>query len=181
MEITVDRASWSEDASGFWVKLRTEDKHKALELMQMDKPHTVTIEPKKEKRSLEANKYMWQLLGELAAVVGNTNKDELYLKYLRAVGIFKDFTLTEDEAKTFEYVWHQMGTVGWPTERVDYDQDGERVIVRAYYGTSRYNTRQMSRLIDAVVQDCQSVGIETKTPAEIADMMSLWAEGAKRG
>ena len=36
-----------------------------------------------------------------------------------------------------------------------------------YYGSSVYDTKQMSALIDHIVQDCKALGIETKTPAEI--------------
>ena len=34
----------------------------------------------------------------------------------------------------------------------------------------------MSRLIDNVVQDCQAVGIETKTPDELALLKSRWSD-----
>ena len=36
--------------------------------------------------------------------------------------------------------------------------------------------KQMSRLIDNVVQDCQAVGIETKTPDELALLKSRWSD-----
>jgi hypothetical protein len=34
----------------------------------------------------------------------------------------------------------------------------------------------MSRLIDAVVEDCKAVGIETMTPAELDALVSRWGE-----
>ena len=46
--------------------------------------------------------------------------------------------------------------------------------VLAYFGASLYTTPQMSRLIDMVIEDCKENGIETKTPNEIAEMLSLW-------
>jgi len=57
--------------------------------------------------------------------------------------------------------------------------DGENVIIRCYYGSSQYNTKQMSRLISNTVQDCQAVGINTMTPNEIAEMLSLWGSEPK--
>jgi hypothetical protein len=36
-----------------------------------------------------------------------------------------------------------------------------------YYGSSTYNTAQMSLLIDHLVQDAKALGIETMTPQEL--------------
>lgn len=132
------------------------------------KPRKYVAEIKefREKRSLDANAYFWVILDKIAEALART-KEELYLEYVKKVGPFKDFTLTEDEAKTFRVAWNRLG-IGWPTEQVDYDQDGDRVVIRAYYGSSTYNTKQMSRLIDMVVEDAKGLGIETMTPEELA-------------
>lgn len=132
----------------------------------------VTVKKFRRRRSLDANAYMWVLLDKLAAALG-VKKEELYLEYIRRYGIFKDFTLTEDEAKTFRVVWEAFGT-GWPTQQVDYAPDGEHIVIRAYYGSSRYDTRRMSRLIDAVVEDCKEQGIETMTPEQLAGLLEAW-------
>ena len=51
--------------------------------------------------------------------------------------------------------------------------------VTLYYGSSTYDTEQMSRLIDNVVQDCKALDIETETPERLAMMMEAWGnEGA---
>jgi hypothetical protein len=50
-----------------------------------------------------------------------------------------------------------------------------------YYGSSSYNTKQMSRLINNIVQECQILGIETKTPDEIANMLNLWESEVVNG
>jgi hypothetical protein len=49
-------------------------------------------------------------------------------------------------------------------------------VIRAYYGSSTYNTKQMSRLIDAIVEDCKEMDIETLTPRELDAMKSRWGE-----
>lgn len=148
-----------EDCRGLW-----DDLH--------DKEVEVTIKRFHKKRSLTANSYMWVLLDKMAQVL-HVTKEELYLDYIRRLGMFKDFTLTEDEAKTFRVVWENFGT-GWPTEQVDYDADGEKVVIRAYYGSSRYNTKQMGRLIDEVVQDCKDLEIETLPPYKLDALIGAW-------
>lgn len=138
----------------------------------------------KEKRSLNANAYLWLLCGKLAEALSNEKtsytKDDIYRNAIKEVGVYKDFeNLSQSDAKTLRHAWEMLGT-GWITEQVDYMPDGENVIVRCYYGSSQYNVKQMSRLIDNIVQDCQAVGVETKTPDEIANMLSLWGEERRK-
>ena len=51
----------------------------------------------------------------------------------------------------------------------------EFIHVKAGIGTHLYNTAEMSKFIEGVIQEAQALGIETKTPNEITQMMSLWA------
>ena len=52
-------------------------------------------------------------------------------------------------------------------------------MIRAYYGSSTYNSKQMSRLIDMAVQDCREQGIEVLPPERLAGMMEEWGCGTK--
>lgn len=146
---------------------------------------SIKIGKYREKRSLDANAYMWVLCGKLADKLSGTTKikhtkEDIYKNAIREIGVFKDFQgLSATDAKTLRHAWEMLGT-GWITEQVDFMPDGENVIVRCYYGSSQYNTKQMSRLIDNIVQDCEAVGIETKTPDEIANLLSLWGEENKK-
>ena len=144
-----------------------------------DKTYLAELKEFREKRSLDANAYCWKLMDELARAIGGT-KEDLYLRYVKECGPFKDFTLSEDEAKTFRVAWEKLGT-GWPTEQVDYAQDGDRVVVRAYYGSSTYNSKQMSRLIDSIVEDCKNVGVETLTPDKIVLLKEDWDAQRNKG
>lgn len=101
-----------------------------------------------EKRSLNANAYMWTLCSMLAEKLSNDKvkyvKEDIYRKEIKEAGI-------------------------WAA-------DGNKEVIRFYYGSSRYNKNQMQRLLNNLVQDCQAVGIETKTPDEIANLVSLWEQ-----
>ena len=133
------------------------------------KKYSLEVKEYREKRSLDANGYLWVLLDKIADVLGRT-KEDLYLQYVRQCGPYKDFTLTEEEAKTFRVAWSRLGT-GWPTEQVDFAHDGNHVVIRAYYGSSQYNTKQMSRLLDMVVQDAKELGIETMQQEELKSLL----------
>lgn len=143
----------------------------------------IEIERYRDKRSLSANNYCWTLCGKIADKLADddirNNKDSVYREAIRQIGIYKDFhDLDPEEAKTLRIAWKSIGT-GWITEQVDYSQDGDKVTIRCYYGSSQYNTKQMSRLIDNLKQDCEALGIPTETPEETAKRLSLWEEGAK--
>jgi hypothetical protein len=132
----------------------------------------IKIKKHREKRSLNANSYLWVLCDRLAEKIGST-KIEIYRDAIRDVGIFKDFTLSPNEAPSLEKAWSMLGT-GWLTERIGFDDDN--VFVRCYYGSSMYNKRQMARLLDYIIQDCKNVGVETMTPEEIARLKAVWGE-----
>lgn len=136
------------------------------------KPYTADIKKYRQKRSLDANAYAWKLMDELAQAIRST-KEEVYRRAVREVGIFKDFHLQENEVQSFCKLWERQG-IAWVTERLDYQQDGNNAVIRAYYGSSVYNTRQMSRLIDYIVEDCKAVGIETLTPEKLAALKEDW-------
>lgn len=48
------------------------------------------------------------------------------------------------------------------------------VQIQAYFGSSQYDTKQMSRLIDGIIYEARELGIETATPEEVALMKSRW-------
>lgn len=43
-----------------------------------------------------------------------------------------------------------------------------------YYGSSTFDTKQMARLIDNIVQDCKALGIETLTPQQLDALKEEW-------
>lgn len=183
LTLTAVKAAVEPSEGGVWFKVLVPYSEAQMArqfvLRQKDKPYTVEVKEKREKRSLDANAYFWKLISDLAEAVGST-KEELYLRYVKDFGPFRDFVLTEEEAKTFRTAWSMLGS-GWPTEQVDFTPDGEKVVVRAYYGSSTYNTRQMSRLIDSVVEDCNAVGVETLPPERLEAMKEDWNAQRNKG
>ena len=136
---------------------------------------SVKIDKHREKRSLDANAYCWVLMDKLAAKL-NTTKEEIYRTTIREIGGVSEVVCVQDEAvENLCEKWSSNG-LGWQTDTMPSKIDGCTIVV-LYYGSSTYDTAQMSRLIDNIVQDCEAVGVDTKTPDEIADMLSLWEQG----
>ena len=130
-----------------------------------DKELKAEIKPFKAKRSLSANAYAFVLINKLAEKL-NISPQEVYKNAIRHIGGVSTVVCCQDRAvEEFCRGWENNG-IGWQTETLDSKIDGCTNII-CYYGSSTYDTKQMSRLIDNIVQDCKAVGIETMTPAEL--------------
>ena len=122
---------------------------------------------KKKKRSKNANAYFWELLQQLCEEM-NIDVIEEYKKRVKELGIFKQWEIDTKNVPTFEKLWCDRG-IAWFTEKVE--ELDNKTILNAYYGSSSYNSKQMSRLIDNLVQDCRSVGIKTLEDIEIEELI----------
>jgi hypothetical protein len=138
---------------------------------------SVKLDKHRKKRSLDANAYFWVLVSELASVTGR-KKEDVYRDAIRDIGGNSETVCIKTEAaEKFRNAWEKNG-LGWVTEQIPSKLSG-CVNVILYYGSSTYDTSQMSRLIDNIVQDCKAVGVQVMTPDELADMMSRWSEYEK--
>lgn len=136
---------------------------------------SVVIKKHREKRSLDANAYFWVLLDKLADKIG-TSKEFIYRSYIKDIGGNSEVVCVKDKAveKLCE-CWKHNG-LGWQTDRLPSKIEGCTNVI-LYYGSSTYDTKQMSRLIDNVVADCKEQGIETMTPDELCKLKEAWGHG----
>lgn len=143
---------------------------------QYDQLHTsdISIEIKKYRkpRSLDANAYAWVLIDKLAARLSMT-KVEVYRELIRNIGGVSQTVCVKSEAvESLRTGWARNG-LGWFSEEVPSKLDGCTNVI-LYFGSSSYDTAQMSRLIDLLIEDCKAQGIETATPDEIAKYKEEW-------
>ena len=145
-----------------------------IEELKNENKLDVELRKHRKKRSLDANSYFWKLLQELCELAEIDIIGE-YKRRIKELGIFRRFKIEKDNIKTFEKMWTSQG-MAWFCEVADttYIENIEFKIINAYYGSSSYNSKQMSRLIDGVVQDCEIYGIETKPKEEIESLLKEW-------
>ena len=152
--------------------LKTKDPE-AIRWLYKFQPGEYAITKTRKKRSLDANAYLWVLVGKIAAAVGIPS-DEVYRNAIRDAGEYTPLPIRTDAVEEFSRKWSQGGT-GWFIDVLDDSKLQGYKLVRAFYGSSTYDSAQMSRLIDNVVQDAKALGIETLTPAELARMKSCFS------
>ena len=151
-----------QSAANMYQELKDEDKLK------------IKIDKYREKRSHDANSYAWALMDKLAEKMEEPKQD-IYRGYIRDIGGNSDIYCIQDKAvDRFRQTWSNYG-LGWVTDTMPSKIEGCTNVV-AYFGSSTYDTRQMSRLLDLIIYDCKEQGIDTRTPKEIAQMKALWGE-----
>lgn len=135
---------------------------------QLKNENKLNIELKKyrKKRSINANNYFWELTTKLADMM-RISKEELYFLLLQRYGQSEMVSVlaTIDVRPYFKY----------------YAEAGESNLngklfkhYKVYKGSSEMNTREMSILIEGLVDECKTAGIETKTPAELKSLLESW-------
>ena len=140
----------------------------------------ISISIPKKKRSLSANAYAWVLIGKLAQAIPNATKTDIYRAAIRDIGDNYTFVIVRsDAAEEFKRNWEHSDNSGWFAEKFDCftNEDGEEFeTICCYYGSSVYDSKQMSKLIECLVDEAKLYGIETMTPAEQAELLRKWEE-----
>lgn len=139
------------------------------------KDYDISISPKKRKRSLDANAYLWVLCDKLADKL-RTTKIEVYRAAIREVGVFDTVLLTDRAVEDFIRKWNLNG-IGYLAEISHKSRIEGCTAVRTYYGSHTYDTKEMSRLVDYIVQECKEQDIETLTPNELEELKQKWGCG----
>jgi hypothetical protein len=143
-------------------------------LLDDGKKLSVEIKQHREKRSLDANAYLWVLCQKLAEV-HRTTKELVYRKFIKDVGQFQIVPIKDEAVEHWIKIWSSNG-LGWIAEVLeDSKLPGYKKVI-SYYGSSAYDTHEMSVLIDEVVQACKEDGIETLPPHELADLKNEWGK-----
>ena len=138
----------------------------AKRLVYEFKPGLYEITKAKKKRSLNANAYAWKLITEIGDVV-REDKEEVYKNMLRHYGQSSVISVRSDVPVSGFFPY--------------YDVMGESVLngkrfthYMIYKGSSEYSTREMSILIDGIVNEAKQLDIETMTPLELSRIKEAW-------
>ena len=137
--------------------------------------YSVEIKQYRKKRSLDANAYAWELLGKLAAALSTQDvtysPEHVYRELIRDVGDnYEIMPVRDDALERWVQIWTSRG-LGWVCEVMGPSKIKGYTNTRCFYGSSVYDTAQMSRLISIIVEECKAVGVETMTPEELGKLM----------
>ena len=128
----------------------------------------VDIKQYMKRRSLDANAMLWAILNKMAIEMGTT-KDEVYLEVLDRYGVFTHIVVKPDVVEKVKKEWkltRELGAV---------EINGKKGIqLQCYFGSSSYDSKEFSVLLDGVIGEARELGIETITEAEKNSLISAW-------
>ena len=119
-----------------------------------DKEVSVEIKQAKKHRSLDANAYCWVLIDKIAEKTG-LRKTDVYRHAIKEIGGVSDTICVMDKAvDRLREGWEKNG-IGWQTDVLPSKVSGCTNVV-LYYGSSVYDTKQMSELISSLIQEAEA-------------------------
>lgn len=142
------------------------DEYTLKQLDNLDnKDYKVIIKKAVKGRTMSQNDYMWVLIGEISKKLV-LSKIEVYRQYIRDYGVYKPIPIKNEAVDDFISKWEQGG-LGWVCETARDSTIKGYSLVLAFFGSSTYTTEEMSVLIEAIVRDCEDMGINTMPLEEI--------------
>lgn len=142
-----------------------------IESMKKDDLLRIKAVKYRQKRSLDANAYAWVLMTKIANHPDiASSKEEVYEQMLQKYGTFY-----EDEGGYIPItVKKTVDMAKVPGHWKHIKDNGNFASYLMIKGSSEYNTAEMSRFIDRIVEEAQELGIETATPDELERMKQEW-------
>lgn len=134
--------------------------------LDKDTVYDVKIDKHREKRSLNANAYLWKLVTEIGNIL-NKSKEEVYLQMLIDYGQSEMASiLSEIDVKGYFKYYKLAGTSLLNGKEFNH--------YKIYKGSSEYDTKEMSILLNGVVQEAKNLGIKTKDDIELERLVEEW-------
>ena len=126
---------------------------------------------KRKKRSNDANALAWKLCTEIANVL-RVDKESIYVDMLKEYGqsdiwAASPNTRPEQHFKYYDFFGKRM-------------VNGKEVyFYTVYRGSSEYDTREMSILIDGIIEEAKALDIDVISEREKSLLLEEWGKGNK--
>nr|DAO62648.1 MAG TPA: NinB protein [Caudoviricetes sp.] len=154
-----------------------------LSKISPDIEYEITIQKKKNKRSLNASAYCWVLCQKIAEELSKTgyiSKEDVYRKAIKDCSHFTYVPVREDAVERYITIWQAHG-IGWIAEDAGECKNlkGYHNIM-CYHGSSVYTTAEMARLIDCLTDECEQLGIKLEPSEYIQSLIEGWESEQKK-
>ena len=122
-------------------------------------------------RSLDANRMLWACIGDIAAAL-RADKWDIYLQMLKRYGKYTYICVKPSVVDAIKAQWRECEVI----ENININGK-EAVQMLCYFGSSTYNTKEFSVLLDGVVSEMKEMGLE---PPPSQDMKRALEELERR-
>ena len=140
------------------------------EVQALSQCEKLSIEIKKyrKKRSLDANGMLWACIGEIANVL-RADKWEIYLQMLKRYGKYTYICVKPAVVEAVKAQWRECEEIG----KIDINGK-EAVQMLCYFGSSTYDTKEFSVLLDGVISEMREIGLQPPPTEEMKRALETW-------
>lgn len=127
----------------------------------IDQDVEIEIKPYKSSRSKEQNALLWQLIHEIDRKENGRQLDEMsiYRNLIKRARIRTEYLMMTEEA----YEELERKSLFRCLEKIEerVSDKGSAWVVRCYYGSSKFNTKEMHDFIETTLDYAERIGIDT--------------------
>ena len=136
----------------------------------MDIDLDISFSRHRNRRSIDANAFLWACLGEIARAI-SSDTWSIYLYMLERYGKFTHILVKPEAVEQVRKVWRETKIVG--------EKDG-MIQMLCFFGSSTYNTKEFSQLLDGVVSEMKEMHLETPPDEEMKRLLEGMQERDQR-
>ena len=137
-------------------------------LVEQEKNKTWELKEQRGKRSLDANGMLWACLQEIATAV-RSDKWSVYLQMLKRYGKFDYVIVKKKAVEMMKRQWRELEEVG------EIDIHGEKAVqLLCYYGSSTYDRKEFSVLLDGVISEMKEMGLTPPPDRQTRELLEKW-------
>lgn len=133
-----------------------------------DKDLNLEIKQHRNHRSKDANALLWECIGRLAMAL-RADKWDIYLLMLKRYGQYTYIVVPPNAVEMVARQWRECEVIG------DININGrDGVQMLCYYGSSTYDTKQFSILLDGVISEMKEIGLTAPTSEDMRRSIEEW-------
>lgn len=122
----------------------------------------------RERRSLDANALLWVCLGSIAESL-RSDKWDVYLQMLKRYGKFTYICVKPNVVEAVKSQWRECEVIG------NVNINGQEAVqMLCYFGSSTYDTKEFSVLLDGVISEMKEMGLETPASEDMRRALEQW-------
>ena len=145
-----------------FIELETDGRLEDIEKLR-GKDLDITFKVHREKRSLDANAFLWSCLGKMGGVL-NVPAWDMYLYSLERYGKYTYIQILESAYEDLKRMWRETKVVGdFMSVNMITGEKEKFLEVLCFFGSSTYNSKEFSRLLEGVISDMEQMGLERPT------------------
>lgn len=122
----------------------------------LEKEYQLEIKELKSTRTVQQNRYMWALIHEISKEQGMDDM-EVYIQALEEANAKYEYIMAPEEAE--ENL--KKGFRAVKVVRPEIHNNKKFYVYKCFVGSSKFNTQEMTRLIDVIVSWCHELNIST--------------------